>query len=54
LVTWLKVEWKTHIEKWNNDSKSLKNLIEWWIVWDSDKSVASKILNDLTNALNGH
>lgn len=53
-VTWLLVWGKDHIEKWKLDSDWLRKLIEWWIIWDSDKSVASKILNDLTNALNGN
>jgi hypothetical protein len=53
-TTKLLIEGSDHIQKWNNDSRSLRNLIEWWIVWDSDKIIASKILNDLTNALNGN
>ena len=53
-ATWLLVWWKDHIIKWTKDSQWLKNLIEWWVLSSYDKSVASKVLDDLTNALNGN
>lgn len=51
-ATWEYVWGKSHIIKWDIEKNAFVNLIESWTLWDSDKNIAIKILQDLTNALN--
>jgi hypothetical protein len=51
-ITWELVWNSNHIVKWTSDSNGLKNLIDGSNLSNYDHEIASKILQDLQNALN--